>query len=330
MQSSPHARTCRRAVREQWVRETIDAQACARVCAHRSCRIAGGVRHAAPQPRASRVDADGVDPGHAGDAGLAWPNEAMERDFERSVQQESPVDFPRGADGVVRYPHLALSGGGANGAFGAGFLAGWSATGRLPVFKMVTGVSTGALMAPFAFLGPQYDAALHKFYTTTATRDIFAMRSILISLVRGYSLADTGPLAALITRHVDAEFLRQVGDAHNRGRRLYIGTVDLDSQQFVVWNTGLIAARGGPEALDLVRKVMLASAAIPIAFPPEGWPGERGFVTAETLKRHLPADRNSRDYFICGQDGMIDAVERALTDLGVSLAYIHSERYNFV
>jgi hypothetical protein len=201
----------------------------------------------------------------------AWagrPNEAMERDFERSVQQESPVDFPRGADGVVRYPHLALSGGGANGAFGAGFLAGWSATGRLPVFKMVTGVSTGALMAPFAFLGPQYDAALHKFYTTTATRDIFAMRSILISLVRGYSLADTGPLAALITRHVDAEFLRQVGDAHNRGRRLYIGTVDLDSQQFVVWNTGLIAARGGPEALDLVRKVMLASAAIPIAFPP--------------------------------------------------------------
>jgi hypothetical protein len=94
------------------------------------------------------------------------------------------------------------------------------------------------------------------------------MRSILISLVRGYSLADTGPLAALITRHVDAEFLRQVGDAHNRGRRLYIGTVDLDSQQFVVWNTGLIAARGGPEALDLVRKVMLASAAIPIAFPP--------------------------------------------------------------
>jgi Patatin-like phospholipase len=201
----------------------------------------------------------------------AWagrPSAAMERDFERSFQQESPADFPRGADGVVRYPHLALSGGGANGAFGAGFLSGWSATGRRPVFKMVTGVSTGALMAPFAFLGPQYDAALHEFYTTTTTRDIFAMRSILISLLRGDSLADTGPLAALIARHVDAEFLRQVADAHNRGRRLYIGTVDLDSQQFVVWNTGLIAASGGPEALDLVRKVILASAAIPIAFPP--------------------------------------------------------------
>ena len=91
----------------------------------------------------------------------AWagrPSAAMERDFERSFQQESPGDFPRGADGVVRYPHLALSGGGSNGAFGAGFLNGWSATGRRPVFKIVTGVSTGALMAPFAFLGPQYDA----------------------------------------------------------------------------------------------------------------------------------------------------------------------------
>ncbi len=201
----------------------------------------------------------------------AWagrPSAVMEGDFERSFQQESPADFPRGADGVVRYPHLALSGGGANGAFGAGFLAGWSATGRRPVFKMVTGVSTGALMAPFAFLGPPYDAALHEFYTTTATRDIFAMRSILISLLRGDSLADTGPLAALIARHVDVEFLRQVADAHHRGRRLYIGTVDLDAQQFVVWNAGLIAASGGPDALDLFRKVMLASASIPIAFPP--------------------------------------------------------------
>lgn len=201
----------------------------------------------------------------------AWggrPSAAMERDFELSFQQESPADFPRGADGVVRYPHLALSGGGSNGAFGAGFLNGWSATGSRPVFKMVTGVSTGALMAPFAFIGPRYDAALHEFYTTTTTRDIFAIGSILTALLRGDSLADTGPLAALIERHVDAEFLRQVADVHNRGRRLYMGTVDLDSQQFVVWNMGLIATNGHPEALDLFRKVMLASASIPIAFPP--------------------------------------------------------------
>jgi len=212
----------------------------------------------------------------------AWAgrvNPAMERDFAQSFEQESPEDFPRGADGVVRYAHLALSGGGANGAFGAGFLNGWSTTGGRPVFKIVTGVSTGALMAPFAFLGPQYDTSLHEFYTTTTTRDIFdigSILSILISLLRGDSLADIGPLAALIARHVDAEFLRKVADAHNRGQRLYIGTVDLDSQQFVVWNMGLIAASGRPKALDLFRQVMLASASVPIAFSPVFFEVEAG------------------------------------------------------
>jgi predicted acylesterase/phospholipase RssA len=209
----------------------------------------------------------------------AWggrPSAAMERDFERSFEQEAPGDFPRGADGIVRYPHLALSGGGANGAFGAGFLNGWTATGKRPTFKIVTGVSTGALMAPFAFLGPKYDAALHEFYTTTTSGDIFAIGSILGALLIGDSLADTGPLATLIARHVDAEFLRRIADAHDRGRRLYMGTVDLDSQEFVVWNMGLIAASGHPEALDLFRKVMLASASIPIAFPPVFFEVEAG------------------------------------------------------
>jgi hypothetical protein len=201
----------------------------------------------------------------------AWggrPSPAMERDFERSFEQEPPGEFPRGADGIVRYPHLALSGGGANGAFGAGFLNGWTATGKRPVFKIVTGVSTGALMAPFAFLGSGYDAALHEFYTTTRTGDIFAIGSILGALLLGDSLADTGPLAALIARHVDAALLGEIAGAHNRGRRLYMGTVDLDSQEFVVWNMGLIAASGHPDALELFRKVMLASASIPVAFPP--------------------------------------------------------------
>ena len=201
-------------------------------------------------------------------AALGSPNAAMERDFELSFRQESPADFPRGADGVIRYPHLALSGGGSNGAFGAGFLNGWTVAGNRPVFKVVTGVSTGALIAPFAFLGSQYDAALHEFYTTTSTRDIFAVGSIIFSLLRGDSLADTAPLAALIAQHVDASLLRQIADAHNRGRRLYVGTVDLDSRRFLAWNMGLIAANGHTEALNLFRRVMLASASIPLAFPP--------------------------------------------------------------
>ena len=201
----------------------------------------------------------------------AWaghPNGLLERDLAASFAQESEGDFPRAADGSVRYPHLALSGGGASGAFGAGFLNGWTSSGTRPVFKMVTGVSTGALMAPFAFLGPAYDSALREFYTTTRTRDIFVLGSIIRQLLIGEALADTGPLASLIERHVDTAFLRRIADEHQRGRRLYIGTADLDARRFVVWNMGRIAASGRPEALELFRKVMLASASIPVAFPP--------------------------------------------------------------
>ena len=204
----------------------------------------------------------------------AWagqPSSTLEKDLADSFAQESPKDFPPAPDGSVRYAHLALSGGGANGAFGSGFLNGWSGTGTRPVFKIVTGVSTGALMAPFAFLGPEYDLALQEFYTTTRSRDVFLLGStfgLLWQLVAGEALADTRPLQAMIARHVDAELLRRVADAHRRGRRLYIGTTNLDAPRFVVWNMGQIATSGRPEALELFRKVMLASASIPVAFPP--------------------------------------------------------------
>ncbi len=196
------------------------------------------------------------------------PSPAMIEDFARSFEQESAREFPVGPDGIVHYAHLAISGGGANGAFGAGFLNGWTATGTRPVFKVVTGVSTGALMAPFAFLGTDYDGALHEFYTTTASRQIFRMLSIVPQLLGGESLADTAPLQRLIAQHVDAGFVAAVARAHNAGRRLYVGTVDLDSQNFVVWNMGLIAQGAQPDAVELFRQVMLASSSVPIAFPP--------------------------------------------------------------
>jgi hypothetical protein len=199
------------------------------------------------------------------------PSPLMEQDKAVSFEQESEQDFPVNAEGVVLYPHLALSGGGANGAFGAGFLNGWSATGTRPVFKVVTGVSTGALMAPFAFLGQSGDAALHEFYTTTRSRDIFALgefTAIISQLLFGEGIADTSPLTLLLERHVNEAVLQAVAQAHQNGRRLYIGTVDLDSQRFIIWNMGLIASSGHPDALPLFRKVMLASASIPIAFSP--------------------------------------------------------------
>ena len=204
------------------------------------------------------------------------PDAAMQRDLSRSFEQESATEFPVGPDGVVHYAHLALSGGGANGAFGAGFVVGWSGTGKRPPFKIVTGVSTGALMAPFVFVGPEYDAALTEFYTTTSSLNIFRMLSIVPQLLGGESLADSGPLRLMIERQVDAELLRRVAAAHNGGRRLYIATADLDSQRVWVWNMGLIAASGRPEAARLFQQVMLASASVPIAFPPVFFEVEAG------------------------------------------------------
>jgi hypothetical protein len=215
---------------------------------------------------------DGTVPGFPGVRGWAGQTSStLEQDLVRSFAQESPQDFPPDASGTVRYAHLALSGGGANGAFGAGFLNGWTATGTRPMFKIVTGVSTGALMAPFAFIGPEYDQALREFYTTTRSKDIFVLGSslgLLWQLIAGEALADTRPLQAMIARHVDETLLQRVAEAHQRGRRLYIGTANLDAPRFVVWNMGLIASSGRPDALELFRKVMLASASIPVAFPP--------------------------------------------------------------
>lgn len=196
------------------------------------------------------------------------PGDALLADLDVSFDQETPEEFPKDANGSVYYAHLALSGGGPNGAFGAGLLSGWSAQGTRPVFKIVTGVSTGALMAPFAFLGSSYDDALREFYTTTATSNIVQRLSIIPALVAGESIADSRPLARLIDQHVDATLLDQVARAHERGRRLYIATVDLDAQRFVVWNMGMIAASARPESLELFRKVMFASASVPIVMPP--------------------------------------------------------------
>ena len=196
------------------------------------------------------------------------PSALMTADLARSFDQESRTDFPIGPDGQIHYAHLALSGGGPNGAFGAGFLNGWTSTGKRPVFKIVTGVSTGALMAPFAFLGPRYDGALRNFYTTTASRNIFRVLRIIPQLLGGESLADTAPLRALIAETVDDAFLREIAQAHSQGRRLYVGTVDLDAQRFVIWNMGLIASSGSPDAVPLFRQILLASSSIPVAFPP--------------------------------------------------------------
>lgn len=174
----------------------------------------------------------------------------------------------RAASGLVA-PRtlLALSGGSDKGAFGAGLLASWSRTGARPEFDIVTGVSTGALIAPFAFLGASQDAALTAIYTNIGRQDIFRPRP-LNGLFGGPSLLDSKPLARLIARYVTPELLGQIAAEHRRGRRLLVMTTQLDAQRGAIWDMGAIAASASPERLVLFRQVLLASASIPGAFPP--------------------------------------------------------------
>ena len=162
---------------------------------------------------------------------------------------------------------LALSGGGGHGAFGAGLLNGWSEHGDRPEFRVVTGVSTGAIIAPLAFLGPAYDDTLRAAYTEIGPGDIYTP-AILSNLVSGPALASAEPLTALIRSYTDEDLLAQVAREHARGRRLLVATTDIDTGRPVIWDMGAIASQGGPGALELFRRIMLASAAIPGMFPP--------------------------------------------------------------
>jgi predicted acylesterase/phospholipase RssA len=160
---------------------------------------------------------------------------------------------------------LSLSGGGQNGAFGAGFLKGWSETGKRPQFDAVGGVSTGALLATHAFLGtPADDAVLEEMYTKITAADIYTDRSIF-GLLSADSLKDTAPLREMIAKYITADTLKRVAEAADDNRMLAVGTTNIDYGQTWVWNMTMIAKAG---QLELYRDVLLASASFPIVFPP--------------------------------------------------------------
>jgi predicted acylesterase/phospholipase RssA len=139
---------------------------------------------------------------------------------------------------------LALSGGGEHGAFGAGLLNGWSESGRRPSFSIVTGISTGALMAPFAFLGSAYDQRLKALYTDMSFHGILSGSPLMGFF--GEGLYNTRPLQRIVARQVDQTMLADIAAAHRQGRRLFVVTTNLDAQRPVLWNMGAIAASGDP------------------------------------------------------------------------------------
>jgi predicted acylesterase/phospholipase RssA len=198
---------------------------------------------------------------------------------------------------------LALSGGGDNGAFGAGLLNGWTAAGTRPEFKLVTGISTGALIAPFAFLGPAYDGVLKHVYTDVSKKDILKMRSVLAAITND-AIADSAPLGQILRQEVNATLLAAIAAEHAKGRLLLIGTTDLDARQPVIWNMGEIAASGHPKALELFQSIMIASASIPAVFPPvmveveaDGRPYQEMHVDGGTVAQVFvyPAGLNLRE-----------------------------------
>ena len=200
---------------------------------------------------------------------VARETDSFAAEAQRALAKEQAWRASQGQTGPLPPAYfLAISGGGDNGAYGAGFLNGWTASGKRPEFKVVTGVSTGALIAPFAFLGPKYDYVLERVYTQTSQKDIFKKRGLLKGALFGDGMADTRPLANVIATYVNQQLLDEIAAEYAKGRVLLVGTANLDSLDPVIWNLTAIAASKDARAIPLFRSVLLASASIPGAFPP--------------------------------------------------------------
>ena len=184
----------------------------------------------------------------------------VERESEALAKAGKPAD-------QTSLNLLAISGGGDAGAFAAGLLGGWTARGTRPEFRLVTGVSAGALIAPFAFLGSEYDEVIQTVSTSIGPKDVFHTRNPLRGLASD-GMADSEPLSRVVAQYVTPEILSAIAAEYAKGRALYIGTTDLDSGRPVSWNMGAIAASEAPGALDLFRKVLIAATSIPGAVSP--------------------------------------------------------------
>ncbi|MBY6185488.1 patatin-like phospholipase family protein [Marinobacter hydrocarbonoclasticus] len=223
--------------------------------------------------------------------------------------------------GIMHREHhyLVLSGGAENGAYGAGVLTGWTETGERPEFTLVTGISTGALIAPFAFLGSDYDAQLRTLYTTMGSDDLFERKGWL-SILGSDSMADTSPFQNQIARFLTDAVLDAIAAEYLRGRQLYIGTTNLDAARPVVWNITRIAASGHPDAYPLIRSLFLASAALPGMFPPVYVPVE-GNHNQPLDEMHVDGGVTAQLFFIPG-DVDWQAMQTLLDVQGTPTLYV--------
>jgi predicted acylesterase/phospholipase RssA len=217
------------------------------------------------EPLPAALAADASLPGIAG--GRYWGDERPAELDTWLAQPEATLRERYG--GVMGRPHnyLVISGGGGDGAYGAGLLTGWTETGTRPEFQIVTGISTGALIAPFAFLGPDYDPVLREVYTQFSTKDLMEPRGPL-EILRGDAVSSTRPLREQIAAYLNDAVLAKIAAEGRKGRSLLVGTTDLDAGRPVVWDITRLAASDDPRASALIHDVILASASIPGVFPP--------------------------------------------------------------
>ncbi len=238
--------------------------------------VAAPPRHPLPQELAASAQIPGI-PG-----ARYWADEPPES-FRLWLELPDEVLQQRYAGIIGRHhDYLLISGGGDDGAFGAGLLVGWTAAGSRPEFQIVTGISTGAIIAPFAFLGPAYDPTLYELYTSFSSKDLVQRRG-LHELLRGDSAFSTDPLSRLLDRYLGDEQVAAIAAEGRRGRSLLIGTTNLDAGRPVIWDLTRIAMSGAPGAKHLIHEVIRASAAIPGAFPPVLFQVQAGNATYDEM-----------------------------------------------
>jgi hypothetical protein len=234
-------------------------------------------------------------------ASAGWYDIDAQNAFRETIRTEDLAAFAaqsraarKPATPVPQKNILILTGGGAYGAYPAGVLVGWSESGTRPVFDVVTGTSTGALIGSLAFLGPAYDAELRRVYTCMRNEDLYRKRRFPFNVFSD-SLADSAPLARVIANSITDERVKLMGDEYRKGRRFYVGTSDLDTRRSVIWDVSAMAARDNPGDRELMRNVLLASASIPGFFPPVQIP-----ITVDGVphvERHIDGVTSSSMFF---------------------------------
>lgn len=197
----------------------------------------------------------------------------MRQSLADSFKQEDKSDYL--VDGIKTYPALIIGGGVSNSAYGIGLLNGWAKEGSRPVFKIVTGYSSGSLIAVATFSGKESEDRLAELFTSISTKDVVRPKSVF-SLLFGDSVNSSALFAKKIDDMVDADLMAKIAKEHAKGRRLYVGTSDLDAQEFVIWDMGALASKGGPDSLKMFRKIILASCSYPVMLPPVYFQVEAG------------------------------------------------------